>query len=95
MRLSEDRTVGHLAVPALAAAAAVALGLLLLTDQPRIAADEPEDWPSLVATVSAEGHDGDLLLTSMLVRPPFDCWELAGELYLVRLEPVDHPLISR
>jgi hypothetical protein len=78
--------------PALAGAVAVVLGVLLLTDQPRIAADKPEDWPSLVATVTAEGRDGDLLLTSMLVRPPFDyAWSEQGvdRPELVPLSPTD------
>jgi mannosyltransferase len=62
----------HTRGPVVVSVAAAALGVLFLTDQPRIASHEPEDWPSLVARITAGGHDGDLLLTPMLVRPPFD-----------------------
>lgn len=58
--------------PATVGAAAAALVVLFLIDQPRIAEHEPEDWPSLVTRITADGHDGDLLLAPMLVRPPFD-----------------------
>ncbi len=78
--------------PVAVTAAAAALAVLFLTDQPRITADEPEDWPSLVATVTAEGHDGDLLLTPMLVRPPLDhAWSEPGadRPGLVPLSPTD------
>jgi hypothetical protein len=69
----------HASAPASAVAVALALGLLFLADQPRIAEDRPEDWPSLVTRVRAEAHDGDLLLMPMLVRPPFDyAWSEGG-----------------
>jgi hypothetical protein len=52
--------------------AAVVLAGLLLFDQPKVTAHDPEDWPALVDRVVAEGHDGDRLVTRDMLRAPFD-----------------------